>query len=332
MDGGVILSGGEGERFTGDPISLEPGAVTVSARLFGDDGWSALTEAEFVVSTPGAAEGNLVISELHYHPEGGRDAEFVEFLITGSEPVNLDGVRFSDGIEFAFEGARVLAVGQRVVIVSNREVFLDVYGNRVANVEIAGEFERRLSNGGEKLVLLARDGSTIFDVTYDDTDPWPAAADGSGASLVFNGGDPNTATNWSASAQSGGTPGNAPIAADGFNAWMTANGFTDPLASFGDDGRSNLVAYFTGADLASAPADVLNISADGSLQMLRRSGLSGVSGKLEVSTDLEAWTTIAVDALEVTEQLPDGREVLRAVIGEQGAPAVYVRLVVVVQR
>ena len=48
---------------------------------------------------------------------------------------------------------------------------------------IVGEFVGRLDNGGEQIKIDDADGSTIVQFTYQDQHPWPAAADGQGASL-----------------------------------------------------------------------------------------------------------------------------------------------------
>ena len=160
MDGGSILTGDGGQSYDCTPITLPAGAVKVSARVLDGDEWSAVTEATFLVDTQNAAPGNLVISELHYNPEGGRDAEFVELLNTSDKTINLEGIHFSSGIEFTFLGSHVLGAGERVVIVSNLDSFQQIYGDRIADISIAGEYDRNLSNAGRRsdIVRIGRRG------------------------------------------------------------------------------------------------------------------------------------------------------------------------------
>lgn len=76
---------------------------------------------------------------------------------------------------------------------------------------LIGEYGGNLSNGGERLLML--DGArTVIDLTYGTDPPWPVSADGAGNSLELLdwNGDLNSATNWKASIELGGTPGRVP--------------------------------------------------------------------------------------------------------------------------
>lgn len=144
------------------------------------------------INTPNLPSDNqryLVISEIMYHPADDI-SEFVELLNT-SEAVtlNLGGVSFTRGITYTFPTPTNLAPGQRIVV-----TFSDFASGR-------------LSNGGESLKLDDADGSTITEIDYADTAPWPTSPDGSGTSLVFRGGNPSLPQNWRASLASGGNPG-----------------------------------------------------------------------------------------------------------------------------
>src|SRR5436190_453323 len=57
------------------PLYLPPGTATVRARTFDGTNWSALAETTFYVDTLAAAAGNLVISEIMYHPADPSAAE-----------------------------------------------------------------------------------------------------------------------------------------------------------------------------------------------------------------------------------------------------------------
>ena len=173
------------------PIELDETA-TVRARVLYESQWSPLDEATFVVNPADASA--LVVSEIHYNPAGAtveelaiapgadNDAfEFVEITNISSASVNLLGVRFDDGIDFTF-GDDELAAGERAVVVKDSAAFQARYGETVS---IAGQYDGSLSNTGERIRLLAADGSVAVDFAFDDNSLWPQAADGVGASLVL---------------------------------------------------------------------------------------------------------------------------------------------------
>ena len=152
---------------------------------------------------PSLAQQDLIISEIMYHPAGEPQAEYIELLNKGTETLDLTGVKFSEGIEFAFadSGVTQLEGGQRALVVRNREVFERAYG---ADLPIAGEFANgsALANNGERITIDDGTNSTIQQVRYNDKEPWPIEADGAGSSLAFVGSE------WTASIK-GGTPGEA---------------------------------------------------------------------------------------------------------------------------
>ncbi len=208
------------------PSEISPGAqeyttpITLSkpvqprARVFNNGVWSAMTTAPFYVGTVPADSTNLAISELHYHPANGNNAEeYVELMNIGNSPLDLRGVKFADGIEFEFAAnvnyeLAALAPGERVVIVGRPVEFATLHGD--LGVSVTGMFHGDLENDGERIVLLGADGSTIREFTYNDKHPWPESADGPGYSLVliapFSDPDHDNPLNWRSSVDLDGTP------------------------------------------------------------------------------------------------------------------------------
>lgn len=196
------------------PIPLND-RVRIKARVLNGAEWSALHEAAFVAGTP-----ELVLSELHYHPAvptadewaagftNENDFEFVELCNPGTATFDLTGVRFTDGIDFDFTGSAItlLPPGAFVLVVQNRAAFEHRYG---VGLPIAGEYSGRLSNAGERVALVDAGGSEIAAVTYATVPPWPALADGGGASLELRDftGDRSAPDHWQASVTTGGSPG-----------------------------------------------------------------------------------------------------------------------------
>lgn len=203
--GGEIAAGAR--RYTG-PLVLNE-TVTARARAYANGQWSALNEAEFIVIQ---TYTNLLITEIAYHPPGtpdrdGDDFEFLELKNTGAKEIDLSGVHFTDGITFRFPNGRRLAPGAFAVLVHDAEAFALRYPGRA----VAGEYEGRLSNSGERLSLVHAVGTPIFSVAYGTRSPWPRLADGEGFTLVPVIADANPVPDspgaWRASSAIGGSPG-----------------------------------------------------------------------------------------------------------------------------
>ena len=153
---------------------------------------------------PSPLLGAIRIAEIHYHPSANDDEEFVELINIAEEPVDLGGLAFTEGIDFTFADAR-LAAGARVVVVKDRGSFRRRYGG---SIPIAGEYDGRLSNGGERLSLTTREGQTVVEFEYGDK--WHRSTDGRGYSLTIV--DPKASRidsrrAWKPSDEIGGTPG-----------------------------------------------------------------------------------------------------------------------------
>jgi len=175
---------------------------------------------------PSDAQQFLRVTEIMYNPAepsaaeiaagftDNDDFEFIELTNIGDAALlNLDGVHFSQGIQFVFP-EMFLPSGESVVLVRNLAAFSARYD--AAGMNIAGEFRdpidgsNRLDNGGETLRLDDATGSTILDFQYDDA--WYPSTDGDGHSLVIvdataDSGAWGESTSWRASAQVGGSPG-----------------------------------------------------------------------------------------------------------------------------
>ena len=185
------------------------GAITltdtthVKARIRDGDVWSALNRATFYTRDLRDA---LRVTEIMYHPAGG-GAEFIELHNVGSNPEDISGVYFSEGIEFTFPANTILQPGEYVVLVSSEDE--SDFASQYPGVAIGGLYELRLSNGGEAVEVSDANGGVLISFTYDDDAPWPIETDGLGYSLVRVDleGDPNDPASWSASRQVGGSPG-----------------------------------------------------------------------------------------------------------------------------
>lgn len=278
--GGGVRAG----NLTGGPATLTTSGL-VKARIFNStkNEWSALTEALFVVGVP-ASSANLVVSELNYNPKGPiiapavdrDDYEFIELWNPTANQVQLDGVKFTVGIEFDFtaqSSISSIAPGGRIVLVRNLAAFQQRYPDSSypgLSAKIAGTYINSLDNGGEQIVLRNTiAGADIFDFTYDDDGLlWTKGPDGNGSTLVFTTSNPTTAnksdgSNWFAHGLLHGNPGGPDIT--GYAAWAATNSAS--LNGLGDsdgDGVRDLHEYVLGTN-PNVPSGNLPIGARQSL-------------------------------------------------------------------
>ncbi|MFB0551795.1 MAG: lamin tail domain-containing protein, partial [Phycisphaerae bacterium] len=184
------------------PITLAL-STHVKTRVLSGSTWSALNEAIFAV---GPVANDMRITEIMYHPNDP-NTEYVELKNIGTEKINLNLVKFTDGIDFNFPNVEV-SPGEFVVVVQDRNAFEARYGTAM---KIAGEYSGRLNNAGERIRLQDAIGRMILDFDYKDG--WRSITDGEGYSLTVI--DPtktdlyswNEKDSWRASAHLGGSPG-----------------------------------------------------------------------------------------------------------------------------
>ncbi|HUF63630.1 MAG TPA: lamin tail domain-containing protein, partial [Verrucomicrobiales bacterium] len=151
----------------------------------------------------------LRITEIHFHPaDDDGDTEFVELRNIGESVMNLEGIRFGEGIGYTF-GPQELTPGARVVVAVNPGAFAARYGE---TIPVLGPYQGRLSNGGEALSLLLPRPWDLAILRFRYDDGWYPAADGRGFSLEAqwpygSAADWNRKEGWRASAALGGSPG-----------------------------------------------------------------------------------------------------------------------------
>lgn len=197
-------------------VALAGGANVLTFRALNQQGAVLGSDTRTITYTgPGVSlEGKLVISEIMYHPAAPASS-FVEIHnLSSTETLPLGGLHVG-GIDATLGHGRFIEPGGYAVVAGSLPGYQSSYGN--AEV-VAGEFGGALDNGGEQLSLQVIQGTNrmvLDQVTYSDDPPWPAAADGGGASLqlIDSTRDNDRIGNWSAvdpaSALPWATPGQA---------------------------------------------------------------------------------------------------------------------------
>jgi hypothetical protein len=296
-------------------VSLE--AVNFSGAVVGT---GSLAVNNTTTVTPASA-ANLVVSELMYHPAdpGGAESdagftssdqfEYLEVMNIGTSTINLTGVAFSAGIDYAFASGTTLPPGQRLVVARDRNAFL--FRHPAAAGQLAtGAFLNAtgLNNAGETLRLLDATGGIIKEFAYDDGFPWPGEADGNGASLVLvapaSNPDHSVASHWRSSVGPGGSPGtgdavpfsgnpNADADQDGLDAFTEhAIGTSDSLPNTGTSGNDAAGTHFSlGSDGYLSFSATRNLAAD------------DVVYAAELSSDLTQWQA---NAMTLVSETPNG--------------------------
>lgn len=237
----------------------------IRARTLVDGEWSGLTETTFYFGNV-AAEGNLVISEIMYHPEG-EGTEFLELMNVSGEAIDLSGVHFGEGVDYTFPLGTSLPSGGLFLITDF-------------------ENETSLSNGGEIITLLSADGSVIESFRYNDNSPWPASPDGEGPSLtrILPAIDPGNPLGWRPSVHAGGSPNSSDTRE--FAA-------RDPNSDKDQDGLSGLLEFALGTSDQNSDVltDLLLLNPNGpvNLSVQQDRAVSDVTMRIEYSTDLDTW-------------------------------------------
>jgi hypothetical protein len=243
----------------GGVIALDH-STHVKARVQRDGIWGALTEATFAIDP---VKENLRITEIMYNPNNP-NTEYIELKNVGTGTINLNLVRFTNGIDYTFPNIE-LTPNEYVVVVQDRQAFETRYGTAL---NIAGQYSGRLNNAGERIRLEDAIGQTILD--FDYRDGWRSITDGDGFSLTVI--DPaNTAPydwnekdSWRASAyRSGSEPGavviNEVLAHSHADAsdWIELHNTTDTAIDIGgwflSDSGSDLAKYRIATGTVIAP-------------------------------------------------------------------------------
>lgn len=164
-------------------------ATTFNARVWDGTNWSALASANFILAPLRQPNpGDLLISELNYHPPDSENYEFVELYNTTSNQLDLTGVQLTGGITYLFPNGFSVAPNGFALAVRNLASFAARYQATNSpyyypGLNVAGPYSGKLSNSGDTVILTASNGVELCEVNYGTDEPWPARAGGNGSSL-----------------------------------------------------------------------------------------------------------------------------------------------------
>ena len=143
----------------------------------------------------------VVLNEILYHPpDGSVSGSWMELLNRSTSDIDLSGWNFAEGIGFRFPAGTTLKAGQLLLVAENPGLLL----SENPGTQVVGPFEGKLSNSGERLMLVDAAGNPADLVEYADSGRWPEEADGAGSSLELRDAEADNASPeaWAASDES----------------------------------------------------------------------------------------------------------------------------------
>ena len=125
----------------------------------------------------------VVINEIHYDEDDPTvHSEYIELHNPGTQPQDLSGCYFSEGISLTFPAGTVVAPGGFVVVCEDPAVLQSKWGVSGAgvfswNAAVVPPVYGQLKNSGETLTLRSTAGTTLDEVDYGQGFPWPTVGD-----------------------------------------------------------------------------------------------------------------------------------------------------------
>ena len=221
---------------------------------------------------PSSRKTGLVITEIFYNPRllpglaTNQTVEFIEIYNSKPWPEQIGGYTVrstadsaADGVSaYTFETNAVLSPKSYLVIARVPDLVKVEYGIENVVGPWIGAETNRLSRERGVVQLLNRQGAVLLSIDYQDSPPWPEAADGAGHSLSlvrpsYGEGDFRA---WAESDSIGGSPGVAepltqePLAPVVINEWQNHSDPEDWIELYN---HSNAAIDLSGAWLSDDP-------------------------------------------------------------------------------
>lgn len=295
----VITMAGENNEIV-DQVTVLNQPLDVSGGRTPD---GSATIATLPIPTPGlpnqtplpaaytALLNNLRITELMYQPAATSNSsnfEFIELQNVGTTPLDLSGVRFTNGLVYEFPAGSTLAAGAHIVVVNDRSDFLTRYPG-AAGVMAPGGYNGSLDNTGETIALTLPLPWDVHILRFRFEPDWYPGASGGGYSLVVaapattSPQDWKEKSTWRASAAVNGSPGAAdpgtPGGGTGGFSRLANLSILTSIASTGDSftmgyvvggastsGTKSILIRAAGPTLGAAPFNIPGVLADPKLE------------------------------------------------------------------
>lgn len=145
---------------------------------------------------------DVVISEVMYHPADDNDQlEYIELFNQSDGAIDISQWRLDNAVEFTFEAGTIIEAYRTLLVVPfdlSDTVALAAFNAAYSiptNAVMIGGYSGKLGDGGDRVQLERPDSPPLEEptftpyilqdeVNYNDSDGWPADADGLGQSLT----------------------------------------------------------------------------------------------------------------------------------------------------
>ncbi|HON07735.1 MAG TPA: lamin tail domain-containing protein, partial [Verrucomicrobiota bacterium] len=125
--------------------------------------------------------GQVIINEIMFNPISGKSSdEWIELYNTTTNTINLNGFKFTKGIDYTFPNVSIPGRGY-IVVAANTNSFKTYYPT-ITNV--VGNWTGTLANTDETIELESPTGEVVNRVHYASEGNWAQRVRGSGAQLV----------------------------------------------------------------------------------------------------------------------------------------------------
>jgi len=138
----------------------------------GCNDWSTLQEASYYLKQD---YSQLMLNEINYNPSDsitnqnkiidGDNYESIEIYNNGNQVIDMSHIYFSDGIKFKFPIGSTVQPNSCIVLAKNEIEFQNRYGFKAE-----GQYNGKLSNKGETIILNDPLGNIIDQATYSAID------------------------------------------------------------------------------------------------------------------------------------------------------------------
>ena len=197
----VPLPGYEFSHWSGGVDETDQ-SITINVDLF------TAVRAHFIESS--SEDNPVVVNEINYHSPDDKDTgDWLELFNHSAKDVDLSGWVLKDENDvnsYTFANNLTLKAGGYLVVARDIQAFQNI-NSGIDEYSILGPLSFGFSNGGELIRLYDSYGVLRDSVEYQDSLPWPVAADGNGASLGLISPDLDNALAESWTVNYGGTPG-----------------------------------------------------------------------------------------------------------------------------
>ena len=176
----TFASSGVGNAPISEPIVLPAEVLTAGSNRISVEVHQVSSFSNDVLFGLEVTGRRMVEPPIPGEPFRESELEWIELFNQSDDVVDLTGWRLDEAIRYEFPAGTMLGPGRYVVVASDVTAISAEYPELTT---VIGEFDGRLSNRGETILLLDDVGNPADSVSYFDGGEWDDRADGAGPSL-----------------------------------------------------------------------------------------------------------------------------------------------------